>query len=201
MLALSAAEAQAQPEDDSGLSPDDAHTVSRVINYLQALSSARARFTQTDARGTETTGVFYLQRPGRARFDYDAPSGLVIATDGHDVAVVDRRLKTIQTYPLNLTPLAFFLAENIRLDRGVKVSRVTHEAGGFTIVAEDAQKKTRGSLALNFSEAPLTLTGWTLVDGRGSRIRVRLSDFAYAAPKDADFFTLVDPHRARDEPH
>src|ERR1700678_4312128 len=75
--------AAAPPPPD--LSPEDAHDVTRVVTYLEALTSAKARFVQTDARGTETQGTFILQRPGKARFDYDPPSGLVIACDGHDV--------------------------------------------------------------------------------------------------------------------
>jgi outer membrane lipoprotein-sorting protein len=177
----------------TGLAPEDARDVARVVDYLQGLSSAKGRFIQTDARGGETRGTFFLQRPGRARFDYDPPSGLVIASDGHDVSVVDRRLKTIHAYPLSMTPLALFLARNIRLDRGVKVSEVIRRDGALTLVAEDARKKTRGSIALTLSDPPLALTGWTLRDARGGTVTVRLADFGPAEPQEADFFKLDDP--------
>ena len=199
-LACAAGRSLAAAPSPPDLSPEDAHDVTRVVTYLEALTSAKARFEQTDARGAETRGTFFLQRPGKARFDYDPPSGLVIACDGHNVAVVDRRLKTIQTYPLGLTPLVLFLAQDIRLDRGVRVRQVLREAGGVTVVAEDAAKKMKGSIALTFSEPPLTLTGWTVTDARGGKVKVRLIDFSYSGPKDADFFKLVDPKRNADQP-
>lgn len=179
--------------DPTTLNEDDQRDVTRAIRYIEALTSEQSRFVQTDARGGRSEGTFYLQRPGKARFDYDPPSGLSIASDGHEVRVVDRRLKTIHAYPLGLTPLGLFLARDVRLDRGVVVTQVTHTADGLTIVAEDAHKKTRGRIALTFSDAPFALTGWTITDARGTTVTVRLAGMAHAEPRDASFFKLADP--------
>ena len=175
------------------LTPDDSVLVQRATAYLQHLTTAKGRFAQTSPRGQTVTGTFVLQRPGKARFDYDPPSGLTIASDGHRVAVLDRRLKTIQASPLGLTPLSLFLAKDIRLDRGVTVSRVTHISGGFTVVARDSSKKAQGQIALDFADSPIALTGWTITDAGGGATRVRLTDFASSAPREASFFVLQDP--------
>jgi len=188
--ALGPLSAAAGPAD---LSPEDQRDIAQAIKYIEGLASEQSRFVQTDARGGRSEGTFYLQRPGKARFDYDPPSGLSIASDGHEVRVVDRRLKTIHAYPLGLTPLALFLARDVRLDRGVAVAQVTHTADGLTIVAEDAHKKTQGRIALTFSDAPFSLAGWTITDARGSAVTVRLAGLARAEPRDASFFKLADP--------
>jgi outer membrane lipoprotein-sorting protein len=201
LCAVSAGQAAASPpagEPSPGLSADDQKEVSRIVDYLQGLGSARSRFVQTDARGAQSEGTFYLQRPGRARFDYDPPSGLSIASDGRNVTVVDRRLKTEHVYPLASTPLDILLARNIRLDRGVAVRRVLHEGGSVTVVAEDARRKARGQIMLTFSEAPLSLTGWAVKDGRGGIVRVRLSGLSHAPPHDSGFFELPNPRRTPD---
>ena len=65
---------------------------------------------QTDARGRATTGALFMKRPGKARFAYDAPSGLLVVSDGGVVSVQDTRLKTFESYPLGATPLSLFLA-------------------------------------------------------------------------------------------
>jgi outer membrane lipoprotein-sorting protein len=175
------------------LAPADTALVQRATGYLQHLTTAKGRFTQTNPRGQTVTGTFVLQRPGKARFDYDPPSGVTIASDGHRVAVLDRRLKTIQASPLGLTPLSLFLAKDIRLDRGVTVANVTRTPGGFIVVARDARKKTQGQIALDFSESPIALTGWTITDAGGGATRVKLTDFAVSPPKEASFFVLQDP--------
>jgi len=174
------------------LSAPDAALVSKATAYLQALTTAKGRFVQSDARGQVTGGTVYVQRPGKARFEYDPPSGLVIASDGHEVSVVDRRLKTIQSYPLGLTPLALFLARDIRLDKGVVVSGVARYPGAFAITARDGRKKAQGQIVLYFADAPVALTGWALTDPQGRTVRVRLVGFRPAAPREAKFFELYD---------
>jgi outer membrane lipoprotein-sorting protein len=177
------------------LASADSALVSKAVSYLEGLTSARGRFEQTDSRGETTTGTFFLQRPGRARFDYDPPSGLAIASNGFKVTVVNRRLKTIESYPLGLTPLGLFLARNIRLDQGVVVSAVDRTASGFIVTAQDAHKRSQGSIALSFTNQPVRLQGWVVTNAQGQSVRVRLADLSPSPPQSWKFFELSDPAR------
>lgn len=182
------------------LSTDDAGLATRAAAYLQGLTTDKGRFTQTDSRGAVTTGTFWLQRPGKARFEYAPPSGLVIASDGRLVSVVDRRLRTIHSYPLGFTPLSLFLARDIRLDKGVAVVAVDHRADGFSITAVDAHRRNQGKIALDFAAAPVALIGWTVTDPRGRSVHVSLADFGPSAPHEGKFFELADPNGAAPRP-
>jgi len=175
------------------LPAEDAALVQKAVAYLQGLSSAKGRFVQTDARGAVTEGDFYLQRPGKARFAYDPPSGLVMASDGSLVAILNSRLKTYEAYPLGATPLSLFLGKEIRLDKGVDVTRVVRLSDGFSVVARDGRKKAEGQIALTFANEPVSLLGWTITDARGQSTRVRLVDFKPAGPFDSKIFRLRDP--------
>ena len=175
------------------LSAEDQALVDRAVAYLEALASASGRFVQTDARGAVTQGEIAMQRPGKARFDYDPPSGLLVVAGNGLVSVFDRRLKTFDSYPIRATPLGLFLAGRIKLDGGVKVTRVTRMSDGFSLTAEDPRKQTRGSITLNFSDQPLALLGWSLVDPRGSLTRVRLVDLKPVTGLDPRQFVLKDP--------
>jgi len=97
---------------------------------------------------------------------------------------------------LRLTPLSLFLARDVRLDRGVAVSKVTRLADGFSIVARDGRKQAEGRITLTFARAPLRLTGWTVTDAQGAATRVRLADFAPSGPLDPGLFELPDPRGA-----
>lgn len=180
-----------------GLSAADKALVDRATAYLQGVTEARARFVQTDARGATSQGTVYLKRPGKARFAYDPPSGLLVVSDGGNVAVQDSRLKTFDRYPLQSTPLSLFLARNIRLDRGVTVTRVARMADGFSITARDATRKTAGQITLNFSNSPLALVGWTVTDAQGRATRVRLAGLQRTPGLSADLFVLKNPYRNR----
>jgi outer membrane lipoprotein-sorting protein len=190
-LALAAA-ALASPAA-AAIAPGDQALVDKATAYLQSLEEARGRFTQTDAQGHVTQGTFYLKRPGKARFDYDPPSGLVVVSDGAAVTVADSRLMTFNRYPLGATPLSLFLARTIRLDRGVEITGVDRVQGGFVITARDGHKKTAGQLMLSFADNPLQLTGWAVTDAQGRTTRVKLQNLQRTTGLDRALFVGKDP--------
>ncbi len=196
-LALAATPVSGPALAQAGLSPADRQLVDRAVAYLESVSEAKARFVQTDARGARSTGTVFLKRPGKARFAYDAPSGLLVVSDGGNVAVQDSRLKTFDRYPLQSTPLSLFLARNIRLDRGVTVTRVARMADGFSITARDGSRKTAGQITLTFSNAPLALSGWTVTDAQGRATRVQLQGLQRSPGLAANLFVLKNPYRNR----
>lgn len=181
----------------AALSPADQALVAKAQAYLQGLPSAKGRFVQTDARGSQTQGTLYLQRPGRARFEYEAPSSLLVVSDGKVVSVADKRLKTVNRYFLSQTPLKLFLADEIRLDRGVHISEVRKLADGFSITAQDRAGKTKGQIVMTFGDSPMQLLGWTVTDARNAPTRVRLTSLARASGLDPALFKAPFPAPAR----
>jgi outer membrane lipoprotein-sorting protein len=190
-LALAAA-ALAGPAA-AAVSPDNQALVDKATAYLESLGEARGRFTQTDAQGHTTQGTFYLKRPGKARFEYDPPSGLVVVSDGAAVTVADSRLMTFNRYPLGATPLSLFLARTIRLDRGVEVTSVDQIPGGFVITSRDGHKKAAGQLMLSFADSPMQLTGWAITDAQGRTTRVKLQNLERTSGLDRTLFVGKDP--------
>lgn len=192
-LALVAAPLAGPAFAQAPLAAADKALVDRAVAYLEGLSEAKARFIQTDGRGRATTGQLFMKRPGKARFAYDAPSGLLVVSDGGVVSVQDKRLKTFDQYPLGATPLSLFLAKTIRLDKGVTVTRVARLADGFSITARDGKKQTAGTITLSFTDAPLALAGWTVTDAQNRPTRVELIGLERASGLDRSLFVLKDP--------
>jgi outer membrane lipoprotein-sorting protein len=192
-LTLSLAAAALASPALAALAPDDQALVDKATAYLQSLDEARGRFVQTDAQGHLTQGTVYLKRPGKARFEYDAPSGMVVVSDGAAVTVADSRLMTFNRYPLGATPLSLFLAKTIRLDRGVEITGLDRMPGGFVITARDGKKKTAGQLALTFADSPMQLTAWAITDAQGRTTRVKLQGLQRTSGLDGALFTPKDP--------
>jgi outer membrane lipoprotein-sorting protein len=191
LLAFAAIASPGLAAQETALSEQDLALVERARDYLRGLTSAMGRFTQTDPRGHQTSGTIYLRRPGRARFEYDPPSGLVVASNGFRVAVLDRRLGTLDAYPLATTPLAVLLSRDIRIDKGVTVGAVSRRSGGFAIVAREADKRAQGQIALDFTDAPMALAGWSITDAQGGVTRVKLTDFGPGKRLPNSFFELA----------
>ncbi len=183
----------AAPPTTPAISAEDQALVDKAVAYLQGLGEARGRFTQTDARGTVTTGELFLKRPGKARFAYDPPAGLLVVSDGGRVIVSDSRLNTFTAYPLGATPLSLFLAKTIRLDRGVQVTHVARAADGFSITARDGKRETAGQIVLSFRENPMSLVGWAVTDAQGHTTQVRIAGLQATSGLDPALFVLRDP--------
>ena len=181
------------------LSADDRALVEKAQAYIQGLGSAKGRFVQTDARGSQSQGTLWMQRPGKARFAYEGASKLLVVSNGNNVNIFDGRLKTFESYPLDRTPLALLLAREVRLDQGVSITGVSRLADGFSITAEDSRRLTRGRITLDFSNDP-QLMGWTVIDAKGARTRVRLVDLEKVSGLDPKLFVLHDPRRRVGKP-
>jgi outer membrane lipoprotein-sorting protein len=183
-----AADAPAAP-----LAAADQTLVQKASDYIQALKGAQGRFTQTDARGQVSSGTFSMLRPGRARFEYDPPAQLLVVSDGYNVSIYDRKLKSFDQYPLGQTPLVLLLAKTIKLDRGVTITVVDKTPGGFVLSARDARKTAQGRIDLAFGQNPLALNGWTVIDAQGQKTEVRLGTLTQTATLDPNLFVLRDP--------
>ena len=175
------------------LSADDKALVDKATAYLQSLTQIKGRFTQTDARGRVSQGDFYLKRPGKIRFAYDAPTDMLVVSNGATVNMFAKRLGTFESYPLGVTPLSLFLAKEIRLDRGVVVSDVKRFSDGFSLTAKDSKHETDGEIVLVFGSSPMSLREWTVLDSAGQRTRVALSGLQPAPSLDPALFILRDP--------
>jgi outer membrane lipoprotein-sorting protein len=94
-------------------------------------------FVQVGPDGSRLKGEFYIQKPGKVRFEYEPPSPIEIIADGSAVAVRDRKLATQDVYPLSQTPLRYLLADRIDLMRDTNVISVQADDVFVTVVIEE----------------------------------------------------------------
>ncbi len=180
-----------QPEFNAA----DKARIAKATAYLQALTGAEGRFEQTDDHGRTVQGKWYLARPGRIRFEYDAPSSLLIVSNGRQINTWDPRLQAFNSYPLSETPLSLFLDKTIRFDQGVIITQVSSNATGFILNARSRNKTVSGSVKLYFDQTgdgPVALKQWTITDAQGKATSVRLLSLSESHPA-ADLFVLQKP--------
>jgi outer membrane lipoprotein-sorting protein len=191
LAALAALPVSAQAE----LSAEDRAALAQAQAYLQNLTSAQGTFVETSG-AQRREGRFYLQRPGKMRFEYTNPAGLLVVSDGSNVKRYDPRLNVFRQVPLGATPLSTFLARNVRFDQGVRIDRVTRmQSGAFAIIARDARKPNEGSVILSFAGNPIRLREWTIRDAQGGSTRTQLTTLEPASGLAASLFQLRDPTR------
>lgn len=165
-----------------------------VEKYLKDLKSARARFVQTTHDGTQLVGTFYLERPGKLRFEYDEPIKDFVVADGFFIYFYDAELGEQTNAPIGQTLADFFLRKDIKLDDDIMVESVRRKGGFLQVELVQRSDPEAGSLTLGFKEDPLTLNKWRVVDAQGLITEVELFYLKTDIKHPADLFVYKDPN-------
>ncbi len=140
----------------------------KVSAYLSSLQTLVGNFVQVGPDGSKTKGDFYIQKPGKVRFEYDPPTPIDIVADGSSLVVRDRKLATQDVYPLSQTPLRYLLSDRIDLLKDTNVIAVAADDLYVTITIEEKQALIGTSrLMLMLGAKDGQLKQWTVTDPQG----------------------------------
>lgn len=152
-------------------------SLDQLSTYLNRLKTVQGDFTQINADGSIDTGTIYIRRPGRARFEYNAPNNALVMAGQSQLAVFDPVTPdSAEVYPLRRTPLSIILANKVDLGQAKMV--VDHrEVDNTTVVtAQDPEHPEYGSIQLVFTADPIRLRQWVISDDGGSHTTIILGD-------------------------
>lgn len=183
-LVLSATPVFAQMKND----PE----VKKAEAYLQSLTTAKADFIQTSSLGSRLSGQFYLDRPGRLRFNYNEVKDFVVA-DGLFIYFYDSQLGEQSNAPIGQTLADFLLREDLRLTGDLAAQQV-YKKGGFTyITVVQTSDPAAGHIELVFQDVPYELERWRVTDAAGERTEIVLKNMQKGMKLDSDLFGYKDP--------
>jgi outer membrane lipoprotein-sorting protein len=150
--------------------------VPQIEQYFNGIKSLKARFVQSNPNGSVVQGTLYVRRPGRMRFEYDAPSQLKIVADGYQVTMWDNATRDFGQWPIGWTAASFLVKDPLVLSGDLQVEKLERVNGMLEATMSQARKPQEGKVIVRLAENPLLLRGWTIVDNRGNRVTVSLSD-------------------------
>jgi outer membrane lipoprotein-sorting protein len=186
------------PSLGSGLSPQatafdpkQRALLDRVSQYLSSVQTMVGNFVQIGPDGGRTEGTFYIQKPGRVRFEYNPPSPIDIIADGSSVVVRDRKLATQDLFPLSQTPLRYLLADRIDLLRDTDVVSVSSDDTFVNVTIEEKELMIGTSrLLMMFDAKDLTLKQWTVTDPQGFDTTVAVFNLDSTKKPDPNLFVI-----------
>ncbi len=165
--------------------------LNKVSAYLSSVQSMVGNFVQIGPDGGRTEGTFYIQKPGRVRFEYNPPSPIELISDGSSVVVRDRKLATQDLYPLSQTPLRYLLADHIDLIRDTDVVSVTADDTFDTVVIEEKQVMIgTNRLMIMFDAKDQQLKQWTVTDPQGYDTTVAVYNLDQTKKPDPNLFVI-----------
>ena len=167
--------------------------LTRITNYLNGIGSMQGTFVQVGPDGDLSEGNFYMRRPGRIRFEYNPPNPTLIVADGFWVGVYDTIDNTLDRFPLSETPLDLLLRDRVDLREEEAIESIERSAGQLRVRAIDPNAPDQGSITMVFTDNPLELTQWIVVDGEGLATTVALSEVRRNVELDPNLFFIEDP--------
>jgi len=150
----------AQPVFAQEIREADVESIDRAEKYLQDMKTAQARFVQTTHDGTQLVGTFYMQRPGKLRFEYDPPVENFVVADGTFIYFYDAELEEQTNAPIKATLANFFLRKNFSFTDDLIVKDAKFAGGLLQIKVVQADEPEAGSITFAFGEKPFDLKKW-----------------------------------------
>ena len=183
--------AAAPPSTATGFNATQRTQVDKVSAYLSSIQQLVGDFVQVGPDGSRIRGEFYIQKPGKVRFDYEPPSRIEIIADGQSVVVRDRKLATQDLYPLSQTPLRFLLSERIDLLKETNIVGVRADDTFVTITIEETQPLVGTSrLMMMVGAKDFKLKQWTITDPQGYDTTVAVSNLDNSKRPDPSLFKI-----------
>ena len=185
---------QAAPPARMPLSAQDKADITRAEEYLNGVTTLKARFLQVSPNGTSVEGDAYLSRPGKLRLQYDPPSPLLVVADGNFLIVHDSQLGEPSYIPLGSTPAGILVRPGVKLDGGdVMVTRVIRLPGVIRISMVEAEDPAAGEITLVFSDKPFVLRQWQVKDAQHQVTTVSLFQTQSGLSLDSKLFEFKNP--------
>lgn len=176
-------------------------TLEMIENFLNALQTLSATFSQISADGSVSQGNVFIERPGKVRFQYEENIPILIVSDGKILNFIDYEVSQITRWPIAETPLAPLVQKFFSFSKNVEVELGAGSVAGWTTVAiSNAKNSERGKLKLIFTgtdTSNLEILAWEITDAQGAKTYIALKDTKVNIKLDEKLWTFQDPRGER----
>jgi outer membrane lipoprotein-sorting protein len=170
--------------------PEQVAIIGKINAYFNNLKNLEGEFLQTDADDKRKKGKFYIERPGKVRFDYSLPSRQKIISNGKYLAIEDHDLNTTDRYPLESTPFRLLLTKEVDLMKDANILALDVGDNVVVVTVQDKEANNGGQIRLFFDWPQLQLKEWIISDPQGLNTRIQLADMALNKDADPKLFTF-----------
>ncbi len=152
-----------------------AENVRRIETYLNNIQSMEADFVQTASNGATAEGRLFIEKPNKIRMEYADPTNVLIVGDGKYIIYNDTDLDQVTHIDYDDIPATLILANDIKIDgKKIKVSDFYQDSGTTSITLDYMNKGDLGPITLVFSNNPMELKQWKIVDPQSVEVSVSL---------------------------
>ena len=175
------------------LTAEDRADIGRVETYLEDMGTLRARFLQIAPNGSLSQGMLYISRPDRLRVEYDGAVPFLIVATGKLLVLYDGELQQTSYLPLHSSPASVLIQKRVDLSDEMNVREVQRAPGVLRLKLVEQEDPAKGAIYLTFSDQPLRLREWTVIDAEGQATQVALLNPEFGLELDPVLFMYIAP--------
>lgn len=159
----------------SAMADDLVDAALKVQNYVNGLETLQAEFTQVGPEGTVSTGTLYLKRPGKMRWEYDAPTPIIMISNGDTLIHYDKELDQVSYLSLEDSLAQLLTQPDLDFrDEALRVVNVAEGAGRIKLTLLQTNKPEEGALSLVMQTQPLRLKQLFIADANNQVTQITL---------------------------
>ena len=167
----------------------NAENIRKIEDYLNNIKSMEATFVQMASNGATAEGRLFISKPNKIRMEYANPTNVLIVGDGDFIVYNDLDLDQVTHINYDDIPASLILANDIKIDgKKIKIADFYQDAGSTSITLDYADKGDLGPITLVFSNNPMELKQWKIVDPQSVEVAVSLYDAKKDTPLDDNIF-------------
>ncbi len=157
--------------------------IQKIENYLNSIKSIEATFVQMASNGSTAEGRLFIKKPNKIRMEYAEPTNVLIVGNGDKIVYNDLDLDQITHIDYDDIPASMILSDKIKIDgEKIKIIDFYQDSGSTSITLDYTNKGDVGPITLVFSNNPMELKQWKIVDPQSVEVSVSL----YDAKKDGE---------------
>ena len=170
-----------------------AENIKKIETYLNNMQSMEAEFVQMSRNGGTAEGRLFIEKPNKIRMEYAAPTNVLIVGDGNYIVYNDTDLDQVTHIDYEDIPATLILAKDIKIDgKKIKVADFYQDSGTTSITLDYAEKGDLGPITLVFSNNPMELKQWKIVDPQSVEVTVSLYNIKKDGALDEKLFKFKD---------
>ena len=151
--------------------------IKKTSEYFNNIESLKSKFIQIDQNGNSSSGVIFLQRPGKMRIEYNEPDQILIVVDGYYLIYVDKEIDQATYMDIDDTPAKYLIDPDWSFgSEAIEIYDANTDGDLINIYAKPYDKKSKERIKFIFKENPLELRQWEIVDQKRNSITVTLYD-------------------------
>ncbi|MBR6663243.1 MAG: outer membrane lipoprotein carrier protein LolA [Alphaproteobacteria bacterium] len=167
--------------------------IKKIETYLNNIKSIQATFVQMASNGATAEGRLFIKKPNKIRMEYADPVNVLIVGDGNFIVYNDTELDQVSHIDYDDIPASLIHGNDIKIDgKNIKILDFYQDSGSTSITLDYAQKGDLGPITLVFSNNPMELKQWKIIDPQSVEVSVSLYDAQKDQPLDDKIFKFKE---------